>query len=178
MNIDYHVEIDRHLYSAPHHLLHEKLDARFTATTVELFLRGERITSHARSYVRGKHTTKPEHMPASHQKHAQWSPSRLIAWGQTIGESTAILIERIIAVRQHPEHGYRSCLGILRLSKRYGAARLEAACTRALRVNALSYKHVESTLKHGLDQSPLHDDDRPAIAGPSHPNVRGRDYYN
>jgi transposase len=178
VNVDYHVEIDRHFYSAPHHLLHEKLDARFTATTVELFLRGERVTSHARSYVRGKHTTKPEHMPVSHQKHAQWSPSRLIAWGRTIGESTAILVERIIAVRQHPEHGYRSCLGILRLSKRYGAARLDAACARALRVNALSYKHVESTLKHGLDQSPMHDDDKPASAGLSHPNVRGRDYYN
>ena len=178
VNIDYHVEVDRHLYSAPHHLLHEKLDARFTATTVELFLRGERVTSHARSYVRRKHTTKPEHMPASHQKHAQWTPSRLIAWGRTIGESTAILIERIIAARQHPEHGYRSCLGILRLSKRYGAARLEAACARALRVNALSYKHVESTLKHGLDQSPMRDDSKPATAGRSHPNVRGRDYYN
>jgi transposase len=178
VNIDYHVEVYRHMYSAPHHLLHEKLDARITASTVELFLRGQRISSHARSHVRGRHTTKPEHMPASHQKHSQWSPSRLIAWGTTIGQSTALLVERIITARQHPEHGYRSCLGVLRLSKRYGAARLEAACARALRVNALSYKHVESTLKHGLDQLPLHDDDRPATVGLSHPNVRGRDYYN
>jgi transposase len=177
VNIDYHVEVDHHMYSAPHHLLHEKLDARSTATTVELFLRGERITSHARSYVRGGHTTKPEHMPSSHRKHAEWTPSRLIAWGATIGASTALLMERIIAVRHHPEHGYRSCLGILRLSKRYGEARLEAACARALRVNALSYAHVASTLKHGLDQQPLLDNESPAVPGLVHQNVRGRDYY-
>jgi transposase len=178
VNIDYHVEVDRHMYSAPHHLLHEKLDARSTATTVELFVRGQRITSHARSHVRGGHTTKPEHMPSSHRKHAEWTPSRLIAWGASIGASTALLVERIIAVRHHPEHGYRSCLGILRLSKRYGATRLEAACARALRVNALSYKHVASTLKHGLDQQPMHDDTSPAGPGLVHANVRGRDYYN
>jgi transposase len=178
VNIDYHVEVDHHLYSAPYRLLHQQLDARFTATTVELFLRGERITSHARSYVRGRHTTKREHMPTAHQKHSQWTPSRLIAWGAGIGASTSLLIERIIAGRPHPEHGYRSCLGILRLSKRYGAARLEAACARALRVNALSYKHVESTLKHGLDQQPMLDETSRTRSGLVHPNVRGRDYYN
>lgn len=178
VNIDYHVDVGHHFYSAPHQLIHEVLDSRATATTVELFLRGQRVTSHARSYVRGKHTTKTEHMPAAHQKHLEWTPSRMIAWGASIGASTATLIERIIATRQHPEHGYRSCLGILRLSKRYGAQRLETACARALQVNALSYKHIESTLKHGLDQQPLQDDSSPARPGLVHHNIRGRDYYH
>jgi transposase len=179
VNIDYHVEVDHHFYSAPHALIHELLDARSTETTVEVFARGERITSHARSYVRGRHTTKPEHMPAAHQKHLEWTPSRIARWAATVGPSTVALVERIIASRRHPEHGYRSCLGILRLSKRYGHARLEAACGRALHVNALSYKHVESTLKHGLDAEAITDTTTtPARPGLVHENVRGRGYYH
>jgi len=178
VNIDYHVDVDHHFYSAPYQLLHEKLDARATATTVELLQRGQRITSHARSYVRGKHTTKTEHMPAAHQKHLEWTPTRMISWGASIGPCTAELVGRIIASRPHPEHGYRSCLGILRLSKRYSAPRLEAACSRALHVNALSYRHIEATLKNGLDQEPVRDETTPARPGIVHSNVRGRDYYN
>ncbi|MFZ3324268.1 MAG: IS21 family transposase [Usitatibacter sp.] len=178
VNIDYHVEVDHHFYSVPHELIHEKLEARWTQTTVEILRGTERITSHARSHVRGKHTTKPEHMPASHQKHLEWSPSRIIRWGASVGASTAALLERILASRQHPEHGYRSCLGILRLSKKYGHERLERACGRALRVNALSYKHVESTLRHGLDHEHLDDEAKPARPGVVHENIRGRGYYH
>jgi transposase len=102
----------------------------------------------------------------------------IIRWGESIGPSVAALVERIIASRRHPEHGYRSCLGILRLAKRYGPERLEVACGRALTVNALSYKHVESTLKHGLDRDRLDDPTTPARPGIVHENVRGRDYYH
>ena len=178
VNIDYHVEVDHHFYSVPYTLLGEQLDARMTATTVEIYRDRERLTTHARSYVRGRHTTKPEHMPASHQKHLEWTPSRIIRWGETIGPSVAALVARIIESRRHPEHGYRSCLGILRLAKRYGPERLEVACGRALAVNALSYKHVESTLKHGLDRDRLDDTTTPARPGLVHENVRGRDYYH
>lgn len=178
VNIDYHVEVDHHFYSAPYTLAHQQLDSRTTATTVELLMRGERVASHARSYVRGKHTTKPEHMPSAHQKHLQWTPSRMISWGASIGASTAELIERIIASRPHPEHGYRSCLGILRLSKRYSPVRLESACRRALQANALSYRHIDAMLKNGLDQEPTRDETAPARPGVVHLNIRGRDYYN
>jgi transposase len=177
VNIDYHVEVDHHFYSVPYTLLHEQLEARSTATTVEIYRNDTRLTSHPRSYARGKHTTKTEHMPVSHQKHLEWTPSRIIQWGASIGPSVAGLAERIIASRRHPEHGYRLCLGILRLAKRYGPERLEAACARALAVNALSYKHVESTLKHGLDRDKLDDSTKPARPGVVHENVRGRDYY-
>jgi transposase len=176
VNIDYHIEYEHHYYSVPHALLREKVDVRATTSTVEIYLHNERITSHARSYVRGGHTTKPEHMPAAHQKHLEWSPSRIVGWASTVGPETAKLAEKILAERRHPEQGYRSCLGILRLSKKYGHDRLEAACARALAAGARSYRHVDSILKHGLDR--VAESDAPASRALLHENVRGRNYYH
>lgn len=178
LNIDYHAEVEHHFYSAPHALVHEEIEARLTAITVELFHKGERVASHLRSYQRGRHTTIDEHMPKAHREHAEWSPSRIINWAGTIGPSTKALAEAILAERRHPEQGYRSCLGILRLSKRYGKERLEAACARAFAVRARSYRHVESILKNNLDRIPA--PAKPPAAGPpvDHENIRGGDYYN
>jgi transposase len=178
-NIDYHVDVGGHYYSVPYTLVDEHFDVRATTTTVEIFLRGARIESYARSYERGRHTTRPEHMPKAHQAHAEWSPSRLVRWARTIGPETAKLVEAIIAERRHPEQGYRSCLGIFRLGKKYGATRLEAACARAVAVRARSYRHVDSILKNGLDRTPLPSAGaQTTIATVMHGNVRGRDYYN
>jgi transposase len=177
VNIDYHIELHGHYYSVPCALLHEHVDACLTATTVEIFHRGQRVAAHRRSTVRGHHTTDPAHMPKAHQHHLEWSPSRLIDWARTIGPQTAALVQAILADRPHPEQGYRSCLGILRLAKRYGPERLEAACVRAVAVEARSYRHVDSILKHGLDRL------APFAAWPQlpltpvHEHVRGRDYY-
>ncbi|MEO7274856.1 MAG: IS21 family transposase [Vicinamibacterales bacterium] len=177
LNIDYHLEIDHHYYSAPYPLVHQVLDVRLSATTVEIFQRGTRIWVHARSPVAGRHTTVAEHMPKAHRAHQEWSPSRLVRWGATIGPATETLVQQILASRPHPEQGYRSCLGLLRLAKQYGPVRLNAACARAVAVGARSYRHVDSMLKHGLDRQPLLTDDpdgRPAI---THDNVRGPAYY-
>jgi transposase len=178
VNIDYHVDLDHHFYSVPHTLVHAQVDARLTATTIEILHGGLRITAHARSYRRGGHTTIAAHMPHAHQQHAEWTPSRLIHWGQTIGVHTARLVEAILADRPHPEHGYRSCLGILRLAKRYGDGRLEAACGRALTVGARSYRHVASILKNGLDRLPVETAEPAAPAIGTHANIRGRTYYH
>jgi transposase len=180
VNIDYHVEFDHHFYSVPYTLVREHVEVRATATVVEILHDNARVASHARSMVRGRHTTKPEHMPAAHQKHAAWTPSRLIAWALTIGPSTGALVEAILEGRRHPEHGYRSCLGLLRLGKRYGDARLESACLRALAIGARSYRNVASILEHGLERLPLPGASTDA-ASPSigvHENVRGPDYYH
>jgi transposase len=178
VNIDYHVEVDHHYYSAPHALVHEQLDARLTATTVELFHRNLRVAAHARSFARGRHTTITAHMPLHHQKHLEWTPSRIIHWASTIGPNTRQLVESILADRPHPEHGYRSCLGILRLGKHYGHERLEVACGRAVAVGARSYRHVDSILKNGLDRLLVAaEEPQPAPAAP-HDNVRGRTYYH
>lgn len=177
VNIDYHVEYEGHFYSAPHGLLQEKVDIRATSTTVELYARNQRITSHMRSFVRGRHTTKAEHMPKAHQKHLEWTPTRIVSWASTVGPQTAKLVDAILTERRHPEQGYRSCLGILRLGKKYDTARLEAACARALAAGARSYRHVESILSHGLDR--VEPAEREAIHTPLlHENVRGGDYYN
>jgi transposase len=179
VNIDYHIEVDRHYYSVPYQLIHEKVEVRLTNTTVEVFFKGRRVASHLRSYLPGKHTTSSEHMPKSHQKHLKWTPSRLIQWAGTIGPHTQKLLAFILENRPHPEQGYRSCLGVLRLRKRYSPERLEAACARALAFKAYSYKNVESILKNGLDQQPLESSSSSQTCLPllEHENLRGRQYY-
>jgi transposase len=172
------VEYDGHYYSIDHTKKDETYEIRATSTTIEIFLRGLRVDAYPRSYERGRHTTRPEHMPKAHRAHAEWSPSRLIKWAKTIGVGTAALVEAIIAEKRHPEQGYRSCLGILRLSKKYGPDRLEAACARAVAVGARSYRHVDAILKSGLDRVALPTTDSPPVNGTSHENVRGRDYYH
>lgn len=176
VNIDYHVDIDRHFYSVPHRYIHQKLEARFSATTVEILAKGQRVASHKRSYQPGLHSTVAEHMPKAHQKHLEWTPSRFIHWAESIGPSTQILVSRILTSRPHPEMGYRSCLGILNLSKRYEHERLEAACARALAVDARSYRHVANILKNGLDRVPLEQAQQEQLPL-QHENVRGPDYY-
>lgn len=177
VNIDYHVEVDGHYYSVPYQLVGQRVDARFTASTVEVFHSARRVASHLRSYVRGRHTTDAAHMPVAHRRHAEWSPSRIIAWARQTGPATAGLAEAILDARPHPEQGYRSCLGIIRLADRYGAERVEAACRRALAARALSYRSVESILRHGLDSQPLQPEG-PARVHPGHANLRGASYYH
>jgi transposase len=176
VNIDYHIEIEHHYYSVPYTLAHETVEVRISAATVEAFHRGQRVAAHPRSSARGRHTTLPAHMPKAHQHHLEWTPSRLTEWAATIGPQTAALAAAILADRPHPEQGYRSCLGLLRLSRRVGPERLEAAAARALLVGARSYRHVDAILKHGLDRVPL----EPAVQLPllpTHEHLRGRDYY-
>jgi transposase len=176
VNIDYHIDVERHLYSVPHRLIHQTVDVRLSAMTVEVFQRGTRIWVHRRSHHAGGFTTIAEHMPHAHRAHLEWSPSRLIRWGASVGPQTAALVEQILASRPHPEQGYRSCLGLLRLTKQYGSERVEAASGRAVAVGARSYRHVEAMLKHGLDRVPLDTTDV-SPPRPGHANVRGPAYY-
>jgi transposase len=176
VNIDYHIDVERHCYSVPHRLIHQTVDVRLSATTVEVFQRGTRLWVHRRHPQVGGFTTIAEHMPHAHRAHLEWSPSRLIRWGATVGPQTAALVEQILASRPHPEQGYRSCLGLLRLTKQYGPDRVEAASGRAVAVGARSYRHVEAMLKHGLDRLPLDTTDASAPR-PGHANVRGPAYY-
>jgi transposase len=116
-------------------------------------------------------------MPKAHQRHLEWIPSRLTTWARTIGPQTAALVEAILADRPHPEQDYRSCLGLLRLGKRYGETRLEGACARAVLVGARSYRHVDSMLKHGLDRLALPELSTPRPITPAHAHLRGPAYY-
>ena len=185
VNIDYHVEVAGHYYSVPHTLARRPLDVRLTAHTVECLYRGRRVASHVRSPLKacprmplsgGRHTTADEHMPEKHRRMGQWTPERFIRWAEKTGPHTATLITTVLGSRRHPQQAFRSCLGILRLAKSYGEARLEAAARRALAIGSHSYRSVESILAHRLDVTP------PEPVEPAaplvHHNIRGPDYYS
>ena len=173
---DYHVDIDRHYYSVPHALVGQELWARFSAATVEVFHRGQRVGSHLRSYQRGVHTTLSEHMPKSHRAHAEWTPTRLINWGASIGTHTCAVVEHLLKSKAHPEQGYRACLGLLALARQYGQGRLEAASALAVKLQSPNRKSVLSILKTGRDQHPAAVTEELDL--PAHPNVRGPKYYH
>jgi transposase len=175
--IDYHVEVDKHYYSVPHRWVGQMLDVRATATTVEVFHKGQRVASHPRARKRG-FSTLPEHMPKAHREHREWSPGRFLNWAREIGPCTLEVVKRQLEDRPHPEHGYRSCLGLLSHARRYSKPRLEAACERALRIHSPSYRSVTSILKQGLDQQPLPQDEEAQGELPLHSNVRGPGYYH
>ena len=174
-NVDYHVALLHNYYSVPYQLVQRELDCRVTATTVEVFAQGHRVASHVRTAGVGHYVTDPRHRPIAHQQHLEWTPSRLVRWAETVGPQAAALVDAILQHKPHPEQGYRACLGLMRLAKRYSPARLEAAAARALTCGALSYRSVRSILEHRLDQQPLQAAlDLPL---PAHPNVRGAGYY-
>ncbi len=176
VNIDYHIELNGHYYSVPYSLIHEELDVRYTAKTVDIFFKTNRMASHVRNDTKGRHTTVRDHMPKSHQAYMEWTPSRIINWAKTIGPSVAEVVGAILNSRGYPEQGYRSCLGILRLDKRYPDGRLEAACKRAITIRGFSYKSIESILKTGLDlKEAIISQPQIAIM---HENVRGSDYFS
>jgi transposase len=177
VNIDYHVEIERHYYSVPYQLVGQQVEARYTVSIVELFHRGARVASHARSFVPHVASTFHEHRPKSHQAHLEWTPSRLIRWAESVGSATGQLVRSILESKPHPEAGYRACLGILSLARRYSAARVEAASQRALLLGACSYPSLKSILKHSLDQQAVLDLESEK-SGPQHDNVRGAQYYD
>lgn len=176
VGMDYHIALDGHYYSVPYRLVKKELDVRYTKNTVEIFHKGQRIASHQRNYHKGKHTAIPEHMPKGHQEYAKWTPDRIINWANTNGNFTGKLAEKIIATKMHPQQGYRSCLGIMRLGKSYGDNRLEAAAKRALHIGAYSYKSVESILKNNLDQQPLPTESEYGATS-NHEYVRGKEYF-
>jgi transposase len=177
VNIDYHVQVQGHNYSVPYQLIKETVEVRLQATTVELIYRGRRVAAHARSFVKNGYTTIPEHRPKAHQRHLEWTPGRIIAWAGTVGTHCAAVVQWIIESKPHPEQGYRSCLGLLRLTKSYGNERVEAACRRALKFQTCTYRSIKSILAAKLDAQPLTQDE-PSPPAIEHANVRGRHYYN
>jgi len=178
VNIDYHVEVLGHYYSVPYTLKGQKVEVHLTARMIEALYRGKRVASHVRDDRKGRYTTDPAHMPKAHREHLEWSPSRIIQWAGTIGPHCALAAEEIIKSRQHPEQGYRACLGLVRLSKSYEAGRVDAACHRALALEVCSYQSIKSILKTGKDSEPFPGDGA-ALMGCAvhHRNVRGKDYY-
>lgn len=176
VGIDYHVARGPAYFSVPHRLVGERVDLRITATTLEVQHRGRRVAAHVIEPGKRFHTV-PEHMPASHRAHAEWSPKRFLSWGERVGVATAQIVRQQLENRPHPEHGYRSCLGLLSLSKRYGHTRLERACQRALAAGTNSSASVRSILTTGLDKLDHDDGGEEQQELPLHDNVRGAECF-
>lgn len=177
VHIDYHVQVDAHYYSVPYQLIGRQLELRLTVRVVELLHKGQRVASHMRCYdPRKRFITNPDHMPKAHRDYAEWTPERMIAWAGKTGPATAAIVERVLVSRPHPQQGFRSCQGLIRLGQKYGEERLEAACQRGVVIGAASYKSIESILKNGLDRQPL-PQATPAAQPLQHPNIRGARYY-
>jgi transposase len=158
VNIDYHIEFEKHYYSVPHRLIHEEVYVRATQSTLEIFFDNRRVASHPRSHSPGRHTTLGAHMPLAHQQYGEWSPERFIHWAQTIGPNTAQLVQA------------------LGLANRYDSQRLEAACRRALPAGIHSYKGVKNILDAKLDQ--VEPQEAPGVIPQPHENIRGQAYYH
>ncbi len=178
VNIDYHIEFDKNLYSVPYQLVGERVDVRATLSTVTVYRRGRLVTTHARRLrARSRPATKDEHMPAAHRRYAQWTPSRILDWARTIGPRTEAVAGDIMRRRRHPEQGFRSCMGIMNLAKTYGGARVEAACARAIAIRSINYQSIASILKTELDKQPLPTTVQLELPV-DHVNVRGPGYYH
>ena len=175
VNIDYHVVVERHAYSVPFQLLREQVEVRYTTTTVEVFFKGRRVSSHLRRYD-GQPSTAAEHMPSAHRAHAEWTPSRLIRWAEKVGPATGELVARILQSRPHPEQGYKAVLGIMRLGRQHGNPRLDAASARAIALGSCRFHTVKNILATGQDRLPL-DPSAETAPTPTHANIRGADYY-
>lgn len=175
VHVDCHVEFEGHRYSAPNALVGQVLELRVTAQAVEMLHRGQRVASHMRCAHKGGFTTTAEHLPERHQAHAQWTPERLVSWGERIGLACAQTVQLMLARPRHPEHAYRACLGLLSLSKRYGDQRLEAACAMAREVGTTKYTHIRDILLNRRDLvQPSKASD---WSSPVHAHVRGAGYY-
>jgi transposase len=178
VHINYHVQVDKHNYSVPHRLIKKQLEVRLGFSTVEMFLNNERVASHQRSGIKDGYTTVGEHMPESHRQYAGWTPERIIRWAAETGGATSQVAKAVMENRPHPQQGFKSCLGIMRLGKTYGKARLEAACQRSLALETTSYKSIQSILKHNLDSQPLPEEVPEPKSALKHGNIRGAQYYD
>jgi transposase len=174
VSLDYHVEIAKHFYSVPFQLLRQEVEARITAKTVEIFHRGKLVAAHMRSLRAHRPTTVADHMPSSHRRYRDWTHERILREATAIGDDAKALVEVILRSRPHPEQGFRSCIGILRLSKRHGAERVDAACARALALGTRSYGSVWAILKNAQEKQAA-PGDPPSLF---HENIRGPGYYH
>lgn len=175
---DYHIQVDKHYYSVPYHLVGKYVQTRQSGAIVEAYYDNERVAIHQLSQRVGSFTTKTEHMPKHHQYVKGWSSGYFLDEASKIGDSTRLVIEKLLKRSDHVEHGYRTSRGVLHLAKVYSNERLEKACERVLVFKNVSIASIKSVLAQGIDKQPLlirnTSMDAPVVL---HENIRGLDEF-
>jgi len=174
VHLDYHVPVDGHYYSVPFTLVHERVETRLTATTLELLHKHQVVAAHVRSSSKYGHTTRTEHMPPNHRAWAEMDSADVQRWAARVGPMTEAMVIRILESRGIQKQGLRSALGLRRVGLKYGPEKTERACAVALRYGAASYKPVERILKNGGEDASVSTSPSPI----AHDNVRGPDSFN
>lgn len=182
VNIDYHIEYDKHYYSVPHMLVGARVEVRASARMINVYNGGKRVACHTRSTQRYAHSTLKEHMPESHRHYAEWTPERFEQWSSDIGKATHGVVCQMLKAKRHPQQSFRSIMALKALTKKYDRVRLENACARALQIGSPTRTSVQSILKKGLDTlSPEEEQEARENADAhlkEHDNLRGSEYYH
>jgi transposase len=174
---NYHVYLseDRHYYSVPYRYRGKKVKVAYTASEVYIIYDNRRIASHRRDIVQGGYTTREEHMHPSHRYYCQWNPKRIIGWAAKIGPDVKKVVAKTLSSASYPEQAYKSCVGIISLAKKYGNARTNNACKRALYYRLYKYRAIKNILEKGLDGVEEEREEQQTL--PLHENIRGKEYY-
>ena len=176
VNIDYHIQLKGSYYSVPYQLIGREVEARYTATCVDIYHENKRVAFHKRLYRKGSYSTHKQHMASSHRAYAEWTPSRMIRWAKTFGPNMEKLTETILTQKPHPEMGFRTCLGILKAAKRFNDTEaVELTAQKMLQLRSYRVKHFTSIVnnKTYLDQAKGQTLSLPV----DHENLRGATYY-
>jgi transposase len=173
---NYHVSFNKHFYSVPHGLVQQEIEIRATAKTIEILSKGLRVASHVRDDTAHKYSTLGAHMPNAHREYAEWTPERLMKWAAKVGPNCVAMVQGIMRRKQHAQQGFTACMGVVSLSNKFGIERVEAACARAVKAQAFSYKSVKAVLRNGLETQPL--EVAKDVPLPTHENIRGPGYFN
>ena len=168
--------IDKHYYSVPYRFIGKKVKLMFSQTGVEIFYNYERIAIHDRFISAYQYTTEKDHLASTHRFVSDWTPERFISWAEGIHEDVKLYILKILDRKQHPEQGYKSCVGILSFAKKVGNDRLTKACQRALGYGIYNYKTIQSILEKGMEQYDQKEEHE-QLSMPLHENIRGEEYY-
>lgn len=151
VHLDYHVELERCFYSVPYKYLKEKVEIRYSSTTVEIYHKNILIATHPKLYRLNDTSTIKEHMPLNHQFASEkMNPTRLTNWGNSIGNETYEFVNKRLQDAKYPANVYRNIIAILRLAKLYGNNELNQALGFALSINAHTVKAIESILSKKL----------------------------
>jgi transposase len=172
VNIDYHIVFEKHYYSVPHTLIHQRVEVRASERIVQIFHKGQQVAIHPRSRVAGRFTTCPAHMPSNHRFVAELNADWILLQAQAIGPHTAQYLAALLHSRSFPEQAYRSCLGVLSLARKYPGSFLETACQLLLDAHLLSYVDLKSELERQACRSIS---DQSSVV---HENIRGETYYH